>query len=228
MDPLSIGITLGSSIIGGLLSSSAEAEKEKKIRDQVRRAQALARQGLISKEMLASRLRDIDRLFNKRLISTLSSTAFGGRRLANANVAGASVAGQLGGQAEASKVGYQEQADRINATIYQHMANLEAGAPITSSLEAGVTGALGGAQVGLSLSNIINSKVPEIPQEDIPYNEAGSGMPSGLPSSRPTAPSIVDSFRGNNQNPFGGTVNLPNKIEDDDLFSFGLLKRSLF
>lgn len=219
MDPLSIGITLGTSLLGGLFGGAAEAEKEAKIREQVRRAQALARQGIISKEALAMRLRDIDRLFNKRLISTLNSTAFGGRRMANANVAGASVAGQLGAQAEASKIQYQSAVDDRNAQIYQYMAGIEAGAPVTSQLEGAVTGALGGAQVGISLSNIINRKVPTVPTDPI-GGEAGYNFES---------PTRYSPLGGIGNTPQGLSLTLPPTIDDDELFGLGQLKRrSLF
>ena len=222
MDPLSIGITLGSSILGGIFGSSAEAEKERKIREQIQRAQALARQGIISKDQLAGRLRDIDRLFNKRLITTLNSTAFGGRRLANANVAGAAVSGQLGAQAEATKVDYQSNVEQQNARIYSYMASLEAGAPVFSQAEGAVTGALGGAQVGLSLSNMINRKVPEVPTEPI-------GGSSGYGYDSPTrfSPSSgVTTGMGTMQ---GFNPTLPAPISDDDIFGLGQLKRrSLF
>ena len=197
-DPLSIGLTVGSSIIGGILGGSAESEREKKIREQVQRAQALARQGLISKEVLASRLRDIDRLFNKRLISTLNSTAFGGRRFANANVAGASVAGQIGAQAEAAKTDYRMRTDTLNAGIYQHMANIEAGAPITNQTEAIAGGIFGGAQIGAQLSDIFNKPTIPNPTGDIPT---------------PNTPSynnqynIVDYFRGYQNSPMNLRVN---------------------
>lgn len=219
MDPLSIGLTLGSTIFGGIFGGMAEAEKEKKIREQVQRAQALARQGLMSSEQLASRLRDIDRLFNKRLISTLNSTAFGGRRLANANVAGASVAGQLGAQSEASKVQYTSAVDDRNAQIYQYMAGLEAGAPVFSPLEGAVTGALGGAQAGISIANLVNRKVPEVPVDPI-------GGASGYGYESPTRYSPSGGF-GNT--PQGLNPTLPPPISDEDIFGLGILKRrSLF
>jgi hypothetical protein len=198
-----VGGVLGA-IGGGILGSAAESERERKIREQVARAQALARQGLITPERLASRLRDIDRLFNKRLISTLNSTAFGGRRLANANVAGASVAGQLGGQAEASKTDYAMRADTLNAGIYQNMANLEAGAPITNKTEATAAGIFGGLQVGLQAADIFNkptvpnpntnSPTPNTPMYNNPYN-------------------IVDYFQGYQDSP----MNLKVRTGNEDL-----------
>jgi hypothetical protein len=124
-DPVSLAFDFGGAILGGIFGSNAEAEEERRQRQKVREAQALVRKGLVSDEELGSRLRDIDRLFNKRLISTLNSTAFGARRLANANVAGASVAGQLGAQAEATKVQYSTEVDRLNANIYTQLGYLE-------------------------------------------------------------------------------------------------------
>jgi len=152
MPYLAAGLAIGS----GLLSLFSESAQEAKMREQLKRAKSLARQGLISKEELANRLSSIDRLFNQRLNMTLRSTQLGGRRYANANVVGAGVAGQLGAQAEASKVDYTAGVDKSNAAIYQNLAQLEAGAPIADPIGAFAEGASAGGMLGMELTNTLN------------------------------------------------------------------------
>src|SRR3990172_5201922 len=101
-------LIIGATVVSGIASYFSEQSQQEQMRRQIRRAQNLARESLIEGPDLARRLRDIDRLFNKRLISTLNTTALQTRRFANQSVVGAAVAGNIGAQAEESKIQTQD------------------------------------------------------------------------------------------------------------------------
>jgi len=195
----------GISLLSGLGSLFSESDQEAKMKAQLERAKNLARQGLISKEELANRLSSIDRLFNQRLNLSLRSTQLGGRRYANANVVGASVAGRLGAEAEASKVDYTAGVDRSNAAIYQNLAQLEAGTPIYDPTGAFVEGAAAGGMLGLEMMDVFDG------DSNLKLNRrAGTGTGLGTE----LASTLGEGFNRGPYNIFG------KKVEDDDILNF--------
>jgi len=153
MDPMTI-LTVGGALFGGINNLLGASEEQRKNRERADKARQILEQGLIGEGELNLMLNNTERLFNSRLTSTLNSTALRSRGIANANVVSGAVAGAMEADKLRSLSEQRLQVQRNNLDIRNKEAQIEAQVPVTNTAGAFVSGALGGAQMGMSVANL--------------------------------------------------------------------------
>lgn len=153
MDPLSIGLTVGSALFGGISSLIASDEQAKLEEKKKKRAQELLGRSIIDTGELDSMIAANTRRFNAHLQRTLNTSALRSRGLENSNVVGAAAAGEIAGQAAQSETQLRTGVQIHNESVFQQMASLEAASPTPSNgFEEFVTGGISGAMAGVEIS----------------------------------------------------------------------------
>lgn len=152
-------LAIGTAVGGGLLNMAAgNAEREQQNKAK-QRTLSLLQENIIDPEELDLMLRNVNRLFNNRLVNTLNSTALQSRGFANANVAKATVAGAMEGSRLQSVNDTQQQAAEANRATRAQMAQVEGMMiPQGSALGDFAGGAIQGAQAGMQLSGLLSAQ----------------------------------------------------------------------
>jgi len=192
------GIAIGSGI-ASIFSNKAQSDA---VQEAIKRAKALAAQGLISQDDLADRLNSIDRSFNQRLTSTLNTTAIRSRGLANRGTVGAAVAGNVEGARLSAQENAIGQAQTINTQIRSQIAGIElqglgTGADPVGSFVEGAAAALPLVNEGAKFLG--DRPVGGLP--DTPPGGAGAGTGTAGPN-RSGAGGLVPIENAGNFNPF--------------------------
>lgn len=207
---------------GGALSAFSDSARTKAMNENIRRAQALAAQGLVSQRQLSNRLRSVDRMFNQRLNSVLNTTALRSRGYANQGTIGAAAAGGVeGARLEAQSRIIGESQD-VNRQIQMQQAQLELGKQSADPIGSFVSGAVSGASVGIQAEQLAQDDIQTPGQapgdslnpQDSRLQPAGQPINAGIGSgyqrgSYKTGLGQFDSGLGG----FKG-------IDDDEIFNF--------
>lgn len=183
--------------IGGITSMFSEASQARQMNENIRRAKALLEEGLTSADDIADRLHSIDRQFNSRLTSVLTTTAIRSRGFANQGVIGAAAAGAVEGARLATEAGVVEQSLTDNKGIRSAQAQLELAKQSPDLIGAFAEGGIAGATAGMEIAKIAGGR--ELPNEDPVL--AVPGEPGGSTTGRSPAGPIPISDAGN-FNPF--------------------------
>lgn len=158
MDPVSIGITAGGFLLGGLSSmfaGDAQAELERKKKE---RAQELLGRSIIDTGELDTMIATSNKRFNANLQRVLNTTALRSRGLENSNVVGAAAAGEIAGQAASAESQIRAGVQLHNESVFERMATLEFSSPTpTNPFEEFVTGGISGAMAGLEISKTVGN-----------------------------------------------------------------------
>lgn len=148
-------LAIGTAVGGGLLNALAGNEERDRVEKQRSQALSLLRENIIDADELDLMLRNVNRLFNNRLVNTLNTTALQSRGFANANVAKASVAGAMEGSRLQSINETERSVLEANRATRAGMAQVEMSmTPTGSTLGDFTSGALAAAPVGMELSKL--------------------------------------------------------------------------
>lgn len=162
-------VILGAAALGGALSAFSDSARSKEINERIRRAQALAAQGLVSQRDISNRLRSVDRMFNQRLSSVLNITALRTRGFANQGVIGAAAAGGVEGARLEAQSRIVSESQGINRQIRMSQAQMELGTETADPFGSFVSGAVSGAGVGIEASQLGG-------EIDVPEEAPGTGL----------------------------------------------------
>lgn len=155
-----IGTAIGAGIgflAGGLTSLFSGQSEADEINAKIRRAQAIAAEGLVDSGEISNRLNSIDRMFNQRLTSVLNTTAIRSRGYANQGTIGAAAAGGVEGDRLASKANAISMAQDTNRQVKQTIAQMELGMTEANPMADFVTGATSGVALGLETTKFIDN-----------------------------------------------------------------------
>jgi len=212
MDPLTIGLMVGTSLFGGLANQQAQRRAQEEYEKRKQYATSILEKSIVSDEQLNMMMNNVSRLFNSRLISTLNTTAIRQRGVANQGVIGGAVAGQMESAKIGSQIELEQQILARNTQTRSQIAALQMGGPTADSTSDFLTGALTALPTGIELSKFLLPQDIEDPNQDTNqssgYQQTGSAMGYQGP----------DPWKGQGygQNPFLGK----RKIKDDMLYNF--------
>lgn len=170
-------LELGLAVGGGLLNAFAgDAEREAQEKSK-QRALALLEQNITNPQELDAMLRDINRLFNSRLVNTLNTTALRSRGVANSGVLKAAAAGSIESARLGTLADTRFKALESNKQIYGQMAATEASmTPKGSFLGDLVSGTLTAIPAVVEASKMFA-------KPDSPNTQLNSSISGGLSSS---------------------------------------------
>jgi hypothetical protein len=157
-------------LFGGIASIFSDAAAVKAMNEKISRAQALAAEGLVDQDEIQDRLASIDRMFNQRLTSVLTTTAIRSRGFANRGTIGAAAAGQVEGARLTAQEATVSRAGDVNRGVKMSIAQMELQREGTDPVGSFTQGATAGITTGLEVAKFYDRD--EILGFDDPVSQA--------------------------------------------------------
>lgn len=200
-------LELGVAVGGGILNAIAGSAENDQIEAQKQRTLAYLNENIIDSGELNDMLRDINSMFNSRLVSTLNSTAIRSRGISNNNIVKGSASAELEGQRINTLSTTRMKVLEANRTTRAQMSGVEATmGPKSNFFGNFTTGALTAAPIGMELSKLFK------PAEDVVAGVIDGGPDTSV-SSTPISSSGGDAtsrrFSGNYDGPSYKSPNEP-------------------